>query len=117
MNNYRLTVHVENQPKVDTKPSLPNKRKGVQKTAIDMAREEAMKNREANKNKQVNKGTLQDNKGRYKVYNTLSFYCKSEQDCMKKLQEVRSKYEVAKGNNSKKPEKYGKELYNISFVN
>ena len=38
-NNYRLTVHVANQPKVDTKAPKVFQKKGPQKTAVDRARE------------------------------------------------------------------------------
>ena len=46
MNNYRLTVHVSDQPKVDTRaPRIAPQQKGEQKTAVDRAREQAAKDR------------------------------------------------------------------------
>ncbi len=106
MKNFRLTVHVANQTKVDTRAPRTVSKKGPQKTAVDLARE-------TNKN---NGGTEVSSKGRYKLYNTLSFYCKSIEDCHKKLADVKTKYDIQLGNDHNKPEKYGKELYNISFV-
>ena len=85
--NYRLTVHLEDVQKVD---AVIGKKKN-------------------DKGKWVNET-------KRKIFNTLSFYCKTEDDCMKKLNDVKSKYTIAKGKNAKKMHKYGKELYNISFV-
>lgn len=114
--NYRLTVHVTNQPKVDTRaPKVAPKKKGVQKSAIDMAREEAAKNR-AFQPKDKN-ATKESNKGRYKVFNTLSSYHNTKEDCMKRLAEIHSKYDVAIGQDHNKPSKYNKELWQISWVN
>jgi hypothetical protein len=86
--NYRLTVHLEDVKRV----SAPT---GKQVKSA--------------KGKMVNET-------KSKIFNTLSFYCKTEDDCMKKLNDVKSKYTIAKGKNAKKMHKYGKELYNISFV-
>jgi len=109
-NNYRLTVHLANQPKVDTKaPKVTKGKRGPQKTAVDLAREESAKQRSGFK-------TSDDSKGRYKTYTTLSFYCKSEEACMAKLSDVKTKYDIAIGKNRDKTS-YGKELYNIAFVN
>ena len=114
--NLRLTVHVTNQPKVDTRaPIVTPQKKGVQKTAVDHAREEAAKNRNF-KPKDKN-ATNDDNKGRYKVYTTLSSYHKTKEDCMKELKSIRSRYDIAIGNDRLKVNKYDKELYNISYVN
>ena len=64
MKNLRLTVHVANQPKVDTKaPRVSGKSKKT-KSAMEMAMEPRKKQETVS------------SKGRYKVYNTLSFYCK-----------------------------------------
>ena len=108
-NNYRLTVHLANQPRVDTKAPKVVKKKGPQKSAVDLAREEAAKQKSGFK-------SSDDSKGRYKTYTTLSFYCKTEEECMSKLSDVRSRFDIAIGKNMDKPS-YGKELYNISFVN
>tara|TARA_R110002050_G_scaffold84556_1_gene180573 strand:+ start:106 stop:432 length:327 start_codon:yes stop_codon:yes gene_type:complete len=107
MKNFRLTVHVANQPKVDTRaPLAVTQKKGPQKTAVDLARETNKKNG----------SPAVSSKGRYKLYNTLSFYCKSIEDCYKKLADVKTNYDIQIGNNHDKPTKMGKELYNISNV-
>ncbi len=109
-NNYRLTVHLANQPRVDTKAPMPTRgKKGPQKSAVDLAREEAAKQKAG-----VRQGD--DVKGRYKTYTTLSFYCKSKEACMAKLNDVKTRFDIAIGQNRDKAS-YGKELYNISFVN
>jgi len=107
--NFRLTVHLANQPKVDTKAPKVIKKKGPQKSAVDLARENAAKQKAGFK-------TGDDDKGRYKTYTTLSFYCKSKEECMVKLNDVKTKFDIAIGQNRDKAS-YGKELYNISFVN
>jgi len=108
-NNYRLTVHLANQPKVDTKAPRVVQKKGPQKTAVDLARENAAKQKAGFK-------SADDVKGRYKTYTTLSFYCKSKEACMAKLNDVKTRFDIAIGQNRDKAS-YGKELYNISFVN
>tara|TARA_R110001592_G_scaffold361493_1_gene672278 strand:+ start:505 stop:834 length:330 start_codon:yes stop_codon:yes gene_type:complete len=108
MKNFRLTVHVANQPKVDTRAPKAIVRKGKQKSAVDLARENAKKDREGTQE--------QSSKGRYKLYNTLSFYCKDMEEVHKKLADVRAKYDIQLGNDHNKKDKYGKELYNVSFV-
>ena len=114
MNNYRLTVHVTNQPKVDTRaPRVTPQQKGEQKSAVDRARIQAAKDRPNTKHDE-NKVS---NKGRYKVYNTLSSYHKTEAACMKELANLQLSYNIQIGNDRDKPAKMGKELYNISFVN
>jgi len=89
MNNYRLTVHVENAK--TTSVETGKKIKGA-------------------KGKDINEV-------KKKTFNTLSFYCKSKQACMNKLQEVKSKHTIAKGKDYKNKKKFEKELYNISWVN
>jgi len=117
MNNYRLTVHVEGQPTVDTRPTSFMK-KGPQKNAYEQVLEQSAKDRETFAAKKQNKNVPKvDNKGRYKVFTTLSFYHKTKEDCLKRLSDVRSKYDIARGKDHKKPEKYNKELWQISFVN
>ena len=88
-NNYRLTVHLE-----DVKP-------------VRQSTGQKVKNA---------KGKF-ENVTKVKIFNTLSFYCKSPEACMTKLSQLRNQYKIAKGKDSKKMDKYGKELYNISFVN
>ena len=118
MNNYRLTVHVEGQPTVDTRPSIKKKEKGPQKNAYEQVLEQSAIDRKKFLAKKQNKNAPKvDNKGRYKVYTTLSFLCKSREDCMKKLSEVRSEYDIALGRDINKPKKYNKELWQISNVN
>jgi hypothetical protein len=89
MNNYRLTVHITDVQKVEVSTG------------------QRIKN---------DKGLLGFQTKR-KIFNTLSFYCATKEDCLKTLQEVRSKYTIAKGEAGKhKDHKIDKELYNISFV-
>ena len=116
MENYRLTIHVENQPKVDTRPATSFVKKGTQLTAVEQAKMQAKKDREF-KLIPKSKDVKESNKGRYKVFTTLSFYCKSEKDCMAKLKSLQSEYTIAKGKDHKNKKKYNKELYNISFIN
>ncbi len=87
--NYRLTVHVEN-----VKPVRVETGKKIKDA----------------------KGNF-SNETKTKTFTTLSFYCKTKQDCMQKLSEVRSKHTIAKGKDYKKKDKFDKELYNISWIN
>ena len=106
MKIFRLTVHVTNRPKIDLKaPDVNVSRKGPQKTAVDLALETSKK-----------PTAIVNKKGRFKIYNTLSFYCDTMADCMDMLFQVRSKYDIQIGRDHKKPSKYKKELYNISFA-
>jgi hypothetical protein len=117
MNNYRLTVHVEGQPTVDTRPTSFVK-KGPQKNAYEKVLEQSAIDRKKFLAKKQNKNAPKvDNKGRYKVYTTLSFYHKTKADCLKRLSDVRSKYDIAIGKDINKPKKFRKELWQISFVN
>jgi len=104
MKNLRLTVHVANQSKVDTKAPKVSGRSKKTKSAMEMAMEPRKKQAEVS------------SKGRYKLYNTLSFYCKDMEEVNKRLADVRAKYDIQLGNDHNKKDKYGKELYNISFV-
>ena len=108
MDNYRLTVHVADQPKVDTRAPKVFTKKGPQKTAVEIAREETKKTKSS--------APQETNKGRYKVFNTLSFYCKTVEDCYKKLADLKTMYSIQIGNDHNNSVKYGKELYNISFI-
>ena len=103
-NNYRLTVHVTNQPKVDTKAPRVVQKKGPQKTAVDLARENAAKQKAG-----VGQGNGESLKGRFKTYTTLSFLCKSKAACMVKLSDVKTRFDIAIGQNRDKAS-YGKEL-------
>ena len=51
-----------------------------------------------------------------KIFNTLSFYVKDQDEINKKLAEVRSMYKIQLGQDPNKKDKYGKELINISFI-
>jgi len=114
MNNYRLTVHVTDQPRVDTRaPRVAPQQKGEQKSIVDRAREQAAKDRPNTKHDE----NKQSSKGRYKVFNTLSSYHKTKDSCMKELAIIKERYNIQIGNNRDKPNKIGKELYSISFVN
>ena len=85
---YRLTVHVTDVQKVDAQTGRRIK------TA---------------------KGKMQFETKR-KIFNTLSFYVKNQDEVSKTLAEVRKEYTIAKGQDPNKKDKYGKELINISFV-
>ena len=50
------------------------------------------------------------------INNAAINYCKSIEDCHKKLADVKTKYTIQLGNDHNKMDKYGKELYNVSFV-
>ena len=51
-----------------------------------------------------------------KIFNTLSFYVKDQDEISKTLAEVRKEHTIAIGQDPNKKDKYGKELINISFV-
>ena len=51
-----------------------------------------------------------------KIFNTLSFYVKDQDEINRKLAEVRSMYKIQLGQDPNKKDKYGKELINLSFV-
>ena len=104
MKIFRLTVHVANRPKIDTRAPEVTVRKGPQKTAVDLAMQSPKKN------------VVPPKKGRFKIYNTLSFYCDTIAECMNMLVDGRAKYDIQIGQDHKKPNKYKKELYNISFA-
>ena len=87
MKTFRLTVHL----------------KDVQKTEVISGRVKNAKGKFINQ-KQT------------KLFNTLSFMVKDQDEINKVLAEVRKEYTIAKGTNPEKKEKFGKELINISFV-
>ena len=70
---------------------------------------------ETGKRVKTAKGKFQ-NETKRKIYNTLSFYVKDQDEVNKKLAEVRSMYKIQLGQDPNKKDKYGKELINISFV-
>ena len=51
-----------------------------------------------------------------KIFNTLSFMVKDQEEANKTLADVRKEYTIAKGQDPNKKDKYGKELINLSFV-
>ena len=51
-----------------------------------------------------------------KIFNTLSFMVKDQEEANKKLAEVRTMHQIQLGQDPNKKDKYGKELINISFV-
>ena len=99
---YRLTVHVTGVSRVDTQSPKQFKRK-KQQTAVEAAMEKRSP-------------SFGSAKGRFKIFNTLSFVCKTKEEINQKLSYVRSKYEIKIGDDKNKPNKFGKELYSISFV-
>ena len=52
-----------------------------------------------------------------KIFNTLSFMVKDQEEANKTLADVRKEYTIAKGQDPNKKDKYGKELINLSFIN
>ena len=89
MNKFlRLTVHVTDVQKVDA---------------------------QTGKSIKTSKGKFQLETKR-KIFNTLSFYVKDQEEANRKLAEVRKEYTIAKGQDPNKKDKYDKELINISFV-
>ena len=51
-----------------------------------------------------------------KIFNTLSFMVKDQEEANKKLAEVRTMHQIQLGQDPNKKDKYGKELINISFA-
>ena len=51
-----------------------------------------------------------------KIFNTLSFMVKDQDEVNRKLAEIRSMYKIQLGQDPNKKDKYGKELINLSFV-
>ena len=89
MNKFlRLTVHVTN----------------VQKNDV-----------QTGKHIKTAKGKMQFETKR-KIFNTLSFMVKDQEEANKTLADVRKEYTIAKGQDPNKKDKYGKELINLSFV-
>ena len=89
MNKFlRLTVHVTN----------------VQKNDV-----------QTGKHIKTAKGKMQFETKR-KIFNTLSFMVKDQDEVNRKLAEIRKEYTIAKGQDPNKKDKYDKELINISFV-
>ena len=86
--NYRLTVHVTDVQKVDA---------------------------QTDKRIKTANGKFQYETKR-KIFNTLSFLVKDQDEINKKLAEVRSMYKIQLGQDPNKKDKYGKELINLSFV-
>ena len=104
-NMYRLTVHVKGVNRVDTHAPKQFGKIKKDQTAV----EQALEKRQTSSRSAT--------KGRFKIFNTLSFYCKNMEEVNKRLSIIRSNYQIQIGDDKNKPEKYGKELYNISFVN
>ena len=85
MNKFlRLTVHVTN----------------VQKNDV-----------QTGKHIKTAKGKMQFETKR-KIFNTLSFMVKDQEEANKTLADVRKEYTIAKGQDPNKKDKYGKELIN-----
>ena len=100
---YRLTVHVTGVDRVDTQSKKKFKQR-KQQTAVEAAMEKRQPS------------SIGSDKGRFKIFNTLSFICKSMEEVNRKLSMVRANYQIKIGEDKNKPKKYGKELYSISFV-
>jgi len=87
--HYRLTVHL----------------KDVQKTDAYTG-----------KRIKTSKGKFQ-NETKRKIFNTLSFRVKDQEEANKILAGVRKEYTIAKGTSPEKKDKFGQELINLSFIN
>ena len=100
--NYRLTIHVENANRlaIETGKHI-YQHKGKTYKHMEEAPHEAKRIKEK----------------KTKTFTTLSFYCRTKQECLQKLAELRSEHTIAKGKDYKNKEKHNKELYNISWVN
>ena len=73
------------------------------------------KDEQTGKRLKTAKGKMQFETKR-KIYNTLSFYVKDQDEINKTLAEIRSMHKIQLGQDPNKKDKYGKELINISFV-
>lgn len=87
--HFRLTVHL----------------KDVQKTDAHTG-----------KRIKTSKGKFQ-NETKRKIFNTLSFHVKNQEEANKILAKVRQDYTIAMGTNPEKKNTFGKELINLSFIN
>lgn len=107
----RLTVHVTNQPKVDTQqPAINNKKF---KSAYENAQEQGRIDRE-----KASKNITQtaEKKGRFKVYSTITIRdLKDKKDINNALADIRKKYTIAICPNSRRSNwKLGDEMYYIA---
>jgi len=109
----RLTVHVTNQPRVDTQaPKTINKKEA--KTAYARAQEQGERDREkTTTTKAVGK------KGRYKVYTTITVRdLKDERAVQSALSEIRKNYTIAICPDSRKSYwESGEEMYHTAWQN
>jgi hypothetical protein len=107
----RLTVHVTNQPRVDTKEPVKSNKKAPSKSSYEAAIEQGKADK-ANASKENTKGQ----KGRYKVYNTITVRdLKDTRSVTDALSEIRNKYTIAICEDSKRSNwKPGEEMYHIA---
>lgn len=109
----RLTVHVTNQPRVDTQAPAVSNKKAPSRSSAEAALDQGRKDREkaaSSKDKSVGK------KGRFKVFNTITINdLKSSIDVVNALAEVRSRYTIALCPDSRRSNwKSGEEMYHVA---
>ena len=103
----RLTVHVTNQPRIDTQqPAIATGNKKNSKSAYEKAQDQG----------KSDKAKAKVQKGRYKVYNTITVRdLKDTKDVNEALADVRKKYTIATCLDSRRSNwKSGDEMYHIA---
>jgi len=112
----RLTVHVTNQPRVDTQEPAKSSKKTLSKTAYEKAHEQGQMDKENASNNAVQ---AKGKKGRYKVYTTITVRdLKDSRDIKEALAEIRKKYTIAICPDSRRSNwKEGEEMYHIAWQN
>tara|TARA_R110002051_G_scaffold1671_2_gene9455 strand:+ start:412 stop:759 length:348 start_codon:yes stop_codon:yes gene_type:complete len=113
----RLTVHVANQPKVDTQqPTSTKSNKKTSTSAYEKAQEQGQIDRE-----KVSNNTIQTKvkKGRFKVYTTITVRdLKDRKDVNNALADIRKKYTIAICPDSRRSNwKSGDEMIHIAWQN
>tara|TARA_R110001592_G_scaffold126938_1_gene338417 strand:- start:376 stop:705 length:330 start_codon:yes stop_codon:yes gene_type:complete len=104
----RLTVHLENQPTVDTQAPAVSNKKSKSKSSYEMAIDQGKL--DASKDKK------QSSKGRFKTYNTVTVRdLKDSVDVNNALVDIRNKYTIAICKDSKRSYwKAGEEMFHIA---
>jgi len=107
----RLTVHLTNQPRVDTKNPVSDNKKAPSKSSYETAIEQGKSDKAS-----TNKDSAKNQKGRYKVYTTITVKdLKDKKDINDALSEIRKKYTIAICSDSKRSYwKPGDEMYHIA---
>tara|TARA_R110000744_G_scaffold353090_2_gene459355 strand:- start:174 stop:512 length:339 start_codon:yes stop_codon:yes gene_type:complete len=107
----RLTVHVSGQPKVDTKEPAKINKKATSKSSYETAIDQGKADKAS-----AGKEKSQGQKGRYKVYNTITVRdLKDMKDVNEALAEVRKNYTIAICEDSRRSNwKSGDEMYHVA---